>query len=148
MTLNFQGLSHLMEVAQHFSSGPNVQTPSNTVHSKKCLFLFTASKNNSMKLSHSKYKIVISETDTAAGATARCQQELGPRASLVRITYEEELLLITPALTSLEMDYDQAFWIGGSPRDAELVLKWAECEPGMLNHLSSFSLSLVHVSYG
>ena len=82
------------------------------------------------KVWQSQYKVVVDRVDTIEGATNRCERELGPGATLARITYEEELSVIARALTSMKLDYNQELWIGGSPRDDGLVAKWAYCEPG------------------
>ena len=101
----------------------------------------------------SHYKVVVDRVDTVEGAQARCQVELGQGATLARITHEEELTMVTGAIASMNLGYEQGIWVGGSPRDEGLVTKWASCEPGrttgntnrpliLIRHLSSLATVL------
>jgi hypothetical protein len=85
--------------------------------------------NSVFNVWHSKYKVVLNKVAGAFNADAQCKKDLGPQATLARITHEQELVMISRALVSLNIDFNRGLWIGGSPRESGLVTKWAECEP-------------------
>ncbi len=68
-------------------------------------------------------------------AGRKCTDLLGPGASLVNITTEEEYYVISGALNAMDTDTNNAFWVAGHVNQPHKAFhKWGHCEPGNQSH--------------